>query len=351
MTTHSQDGKKRSHKSDSDRKHRKHHKEHKSHKSSRHHRDREEESSSSSDDGSGDHTRITEDDYFLKMDEFRVWLKLSKNLGFDDIPAEECRNYFADEFVPAYNKRRLPDIYYNGIPPEIRNECTRTKHVWKMKITDQEKDMLASTSDEIEAATRSQREGSWRRMKSQGDGDHPSDSGHSHSHSGSGGGGGRSAEVGIYGPGSSSSEPTGSRADSRDDRGRDRAKGKQYSRQLSDYLDETAPREMSGRERQLDKRAERSFRTHAGSSRDEGLDHLGGEGELYGRSSRDELAELKAREQRHRQQRDGHRSDRAREYQSRERDSIDQFRNHLSSSSSGGGAHRPMVPPREDYHQ
>ena len=358
MTKHSRDEKKKSHKSDSrDRKHHKHHKDHKSHKSSKHrHRDHSEsESSSSSDDGAGAHVRISDDDYFLKMDEYRVWLKLAKNLGFDDISAEDCRNFFTDEFVPAYNKRRLPDIYYNGIPTEIKNECIKTKHVWKMKITDTEKDLLATTSDEIEAATKSQREGSWRRMKSHGHRDR--DDGHSHGHSHSRGG---SAEMGVYGPGTSSSEPTGSRTESREDgRGRDRGRDKdkeramsrQYSRQLSEYLDESAPREMSARERQQDKKAERSFRTHAGGSRDEGRDILGGEGELYGPSSNDEFAELKARQQRNRHHRDEQRNERVRDYQHRENDTINQFRDHLSSSSSSsaGSSHRARatVPPRE----
>ena len=54
------------------------HKDHKHHKSSERRR-----SDSSESDSNGN--KITELDYFLKIDEYRVWLKLSKSLTLENI--------------------------------------------------------------------------------------------------------------------------------------------------------------------------------------------------------------------------------------------------------------------------
>ena len=63
---------------------------------------------------------ISNDDYFNKNEEFRVWIKLYKNITFESLSSDEARKYFND-FVKYYNKGRLPDMYYTGIPIDVKN--------------------------------------------------------------------------------------------------------------------------------------------------------------------------------------------------------------------------------------
>jgi hypothetical protein len=58
---------------------------------------------------------ITEDDYFLKNEEFRVWCKLIYQKPFEDLSSTEARDLFNQQFVKAYNKRRLPEMFYKGL--------------------------------------------------------------------------------------------------------------------------------------------------------------------------------------------------------------------------------------------
>jgi hypothetical protein len=95
--------------------------------------------------GSGGAAGIGEDDYFLRSEEFRVWLKLAKNMyqlfyiicvcihpltciivsvfpataalpcrAFESLSSDANRAIFVSEFVPAWNSRQLPNMYYNG---------------------------------------------------------------------------------------------------------------------------------------------------------------------------------------------------------------------------------------------
>lgn len=45
---------------------------------------------------------ITEDDYFAKSAEFRLWLRQAKKKYFEDLSADEARRYFR-KFVRAWN--------------------------------------------------------------------------------------------------------------------------------------------------------------------------------------------------------------------------------------------------------
>lgn len=89
-------------------------KEHK-HKSKDH--DRERKSSSKDKDSKTEHPNIkpiSSDDFFTKSEEFRVWLKLSQNVFFEDLTSKEARKMFDKEFVKDYNKGKLTSMYYDG---------------------------------------------------------------------------------------------------------------------------------------------------------------------------------------------------------------------------------------------
>lgn len=89
-------------------------KEHK-HKSKDH--DREKKSSSKDRDTKSEILNISpisSDDFFTKSEEFRVWLKLSENVFFEDLTSKEARKLFDKEFVKDYNKGKLTSMYYDG---------------------------------------------------------------------------------------------------------------------------------------------------------------------------------------------------------------------------------------------
>jgi hypothetical protein len=53
------------------------------------------------------------DDYFLRSEEFRVWLHLDKNRSFEELDSNQSHSLF-DEFCSQWNHRRLPTMYYTG---------------------------------------------------------------------------------------------------------------------------------------------------------------------------------------------------------------------------------------------
>jgi len=56
---------------------------------------------------------ITEDDYFLKMPEFMLWLKATGS-SFEALQAGEARRAFKGQFCKAFNRGKLPASYYSG---------------------------------------------------------------------------------------------------------------------------------------------------------------------------------------------------------------------------------------------
>ncbi|KAF0701252.1 Aste57867_8246 [Aphanomyces stellatus] len=140
--------KKRSHhdgSSDDERKDKKKksHKKHKKHKSS---------SSRSHHDDSRPDVQISEDDYFEKALEFRVWLKLEKRLYFDDLTSADAQGYFG-KFVHKWNGGKLDSMYYTKIPQHILEGIQRTKHKWGLKMNETERLELASTKDTVDIST------------------------------------------------------------------------------------------------------------------------------------------------------------------------------------------------------
>ena len=87
---------------------------------------------------------ISEDDYFLKNEEFRVWLRVSKSTNFESLTTIEARELFADSFCKAWNKGKLAAMYYEGtIPAELRHECAKTGHKWGFKLSNSEKEQVS----------------------------------------------------------------------------------------------------------------------------------------------------------------------------------------------------------------
>ncbi|KAH7060941.1 hypothetical protein BKA62DRAFT_424946 [Auriculariales sp. MPI-PUGE-AT-0066] len=71
--------------------------------------------------------RISESDYFLKSDEFRVWLKDEKDRYMDELSTDKARKYFK-KFVKAWNRGELASRLYSGVDSDtVRSHQTGYK--------------------------------------------------------------------------------------------------------------------------------------------------------------------------------------------------------------------------------
>jgi len=92
--------------------------------------------------------QLTEDDYFKKNVEFRVWLKI-KQMSFENLTSDESRDLFT-KFIEVYNKGSLPEYFYNGnIPQELREVSVKTNHKWNIAIDSETKAKLTETVDNV----------------------------------------------------------------------------------------------------------------------------------------------------------------------------------------------------------
>ena len=55
---------------------------------------------------------ISDEDYYSKSMEFRVWLKIEKNISFEELDTEAAKDIFCTKFVKNYNKGKLLKMYY-----------------------------------------------------------------------------------------------------------------------------------------------------------------------------------------------------------------------------------------------
>ena len=96
---------------------------------------------------------LTEDDYFSKSREFRVWLREDRDVNFEDLSTEKAKKWFS-KFVKEWNEGSLKTKYYDG-----KVEQVRTKHKWSFtnKINDVERMKLASVRDRVELQTHSEK--------------------------------------------------------------------------------------------------------------------------------------------------------------------------------------------------
>jgi hypothetical protein len=95
---------------------------------------------------------ITLDDYFVKMNEFKLWLKQAKKKRFEDLDTKESHHYFS-KFCKKWNNRDLKSIYYEGIPETLIESSKKTKYKWKFKSDSNTMRELEATKDAVFYAT------------------------------------------------------------------------------------------------------------------------------------------------------------------------------------------------------
>ncbi|KAI7823507.1 hypothetical protein BC939DRAFT_410924 [Gamsiella multidivaricata] len=97
---------------------------------------------------------ISEDDYFSKSTEFRLWLRQVKKKYFEDLSADEARRYFR-KFVRAWNDFDLDESYYKGIRSSQLSSKDTTKYKWKFtkKINQADLDKVEAIKDSIDTMT------------------------------------------------------------------------------------------------------------------------------------------------------------------------------------------------------
>ncbi|CAO3564718.1 unnamed protein product [Mortierella alpina] len=97
---------------------------------------------------------ISEDDYFTKSAEFRLWLKQARKKYFEDMSADDTRRYFR-KFVRAWNNFELDESYYKGIRSAQLSSKGTTKYQWGFakKIAQEDKDRVESVRDSIDTMT------------------------------------------------------------------------------------------------------------------------------------------------------------------------------------------------------
>jgi hypothetical protein len=95
---------------------------------------------------------LSEDDYFNKNREFRVWLE-GRDMNFEDLSTEKAKKFFT-KFVKRWNEGSLESKFYDGAVEQVR-----TKHKWSFtsKIDDAERMKLASVRDRVELQTHSEK--------------------------------------------------------------------------------------------------------------------------------------------------------------------------------------------------
>jgi hypothetical protein len=139
------------HKKDSEKDSRHSHKKHKdkSKDKDRGHRHNKKEDSKHGE-ASADITPITEDDYFLKNEEFRVWLHVTKDISFETLTTVQARELFSEKFCKVWDKGSLPPMYYDGtIPTELRQQCAKTSHKWGFKLSENEKEQVSDLGKQL----------------------------------------------------------------------------------------------------------------------------------------------------------------------------------------------------------
>ncbi|KAI0713176.1 hypothetical protein C8T65DRAFT_645784 [Cerioporus squamosus] len=97
-------------------------------------------------------SEISESDYFLKSDEFRVWLKEEKGKYFDELSSDRARKYFR-KFVKAWNRGKLSKSLYSGIDKQSASSQTAYKWSFASKASRADSDALRAVREEIDSAT------------------------------------------------------------------------------------------------------------------------------------------------------------------------------------------------------
>ncbi|CAG8558273.1 11893_t:CDS:10 [Diversispora eburnea] len=98
-------------------------------------------------------TFITEDDYFLKSVEFRLWIREKKKKYFDELSSEQAHRYFK-KFVNAWNKYKLDKKYYEGLRSSQLTSSETTRYKWKnLKMENRDQDQLEEVKNIVDRQT------------------------------------------------------------------------------------------------------------------------------------------------------------------------------------------------------
>ncbi|CCM02258.1 uncharacterized protein FIBRA_04341 [Fibroporia radiculosa] len=97
---------------------------------------------------------ISESDYFLKSDEFRIWLKDEKRKYFDELSSDKSRKYFR-KFVKAWNRGKLPKDMYHGVDTLSASSQTAYRWSFASKSSSADHAALQAARNEVGAATHS----------------------------------------------------------------------------------------------------------------------------------------------------------------------------------------------------
>ncbi|KAG2231815.1 hypothetical protein BDF21DRAFT_416265 [Thamnidium elegans] len=100
-------------------------------------------------------TPITEDAYFEKSTEFRLWLKEHKHKYIDEISSKESRRYFK-KFVTKWNDFELDAKFYKGVNSTQLSSSDSTRFKWSFakKIDQSELDSVRDSVDSMTALSR-----------------------------------------------------------------------------------------------------------------------------------------------------------------------------------------------------
>lgn len=279
--------------------------------------------------------KISIDDYFNKSEEFRVWLKINNKRSFEELDSSETHNLF-EEFCTLWNQNKLPTMYYDGIPSEIRHECMRTKHRWGIRLSESEKNQISEVSDGVDLTTRKKFDNAWNHMTS---------SNNNHSTSSTTTTRDISKTNHVVGPdipaeylGENLKRPMD--AYDREEERERAAKARKYekyqeSHRIRTLAEEIAPREK-GREAQLDKKKEVSNRMRSmAQDREDSRDGLNlKESDIMGGG--DDFASVKARFDRNKEKKESEKMERIRELQERDQERQRNFMSQLGVDFSHG---------------
>ncbi|KAF9022942.1 hypothetical protein BDZ89DRAFT_1018482 [Hymenopellis radicata] len=106
--------------------------------------------------------RISDADYFLKSDEFRIWLKEEKRKYFDELSGEKARSYF-HKFVKAWNRGKLSKKLYAGIDNSTIPATSNTSYKWTFASQEKASEAdLKAARESVAAATQGSAKGSGR---------------------------------------------------------------------------------------------------------------------------------------------------------------------------------------------
>ncbi|KAI9362253.1 hypothetical protein BD770DRAFT_382247 [Pilaira anomala] len=98
---------------------------------------------------------ITEDAYFEKSTEFRLWLKENKHKYLDEISSKDARRYFK-KFVTKWNDFELDPKFYQGMNSTALTSSDTTRFKWSFakKLDQMEMDTVRDSVDSMTALSR-----------------------------------------------------------------------------------------------------------------------------------------------------------------------------------------------------